>query len=120
LWRWLHRWYPTRDYDFYNAAFSIRDIIRSHPEQKALILGVSGPQISLMTGIPSINDFYGTEDATEKLARYQPGWYVAWNGVAPENEALLAPYRLEKVASYPAFDDDDRTTLILYKMAPRR
>ena len=108
-----------RDYDFYNAAHSIRDIIRSHPEQKALILGVSAPQISLMTGIPSINDFYGTEDAAEKLARYQPGWYVAWNGVAPENEALLAPYRLEKVASYPAFDDDDRTTLILYKMVRR-
>ena len=116
----IGRFLTHRDYDFYNAAFSIRDIIRSHPEQKALILGVSGPQISLMTGIPSINDFYGTEDATEKLARYQPGWYVAWNGVAPENEALLAPYRLEKVASYPAFDDDDRTTLILYKMVPRR
>jgi hypothetical protein len=109
-----------RDYDFYNAANSIRDTIRSHPEQKALILGVSAPQISLMTGIPSINDFYGTEDAPDKLARYQPGWYVAWNGVAPENEALLAPYRLEEVASYPAFDDDDRTTLILYKMVRRR
>jgi hypothetical protein len=108
-----------RDYDFYNAANSIRDIIRSHPEQKALILGVSGPQISLMTGIPSINDFYGTEDAAEKLKRYQPGWYVAWNGVAPENVELLAPYQLEKVGSYPAFDDDDRTTLILYRMVRR-
>lgn len=108
-----------RDYEFHNAALSIREIIRGHPEQKALILGVSGPQISLMTGIPSINDFYGTEDAAEKLARYQPGWYLAWNGVAPENESLLAPYRLEKVASYPAFDDDDRTTLILYKMVRR-
>jgi len=108
-----------RDYDFYNAANSIRDIIRSHPEQKALILGVSGPQISLMTGIPSINDFYGTEDAAEKLERYQPGWYVAWNGVAPENVELLAPYQLEKVGSYPAFDDDDRTTLILYRMVRR-
>jgi len=108
-----------RDYDFYNAANSIRDIIRSHPEQKALILGVSVPQISLMTGIPSINDFYGTEDAAEKLERYQPGWYVAWNGVAPENVELLAPYQLEKVGSYPAFDDDDRTTLILYRMVRR-
>jgi hypothetical protein len=105
-----------RDYDFSNAANSIRDIIRSHREQKELILGVSGPQISLMTGIPSINDFYGTEDAGEKLERYQPGWYLAWNSVAPENEELLAPYKLEKVASYVAFDDDDRTTLILYKM----
>jgi hypothetical protein len=108
-----------RDYDFYNAANSIRDIARSHPEQKPLILGVSGPQISLMTGIPSINDFYGTEDAAEKLARYQPGWYLAWNGVMPENEGLLAPYKLEKMASYPAFDDDDRTILILYKMVRR-
>jgi hypothetical protein len=115
----IGQFFTHREYGFHDAAISIQAIIRSHPEQKPLMLGVSGPQISLMTGIPSINDFYGTEDAAEKLARYQPGWYLAWNGIAPENEALLAPYRLEKMASYPAFDDDERTTLILYRMVRR-
>ena len=105
-----------RDYDFHNAALSIRDIIRSHPEQKALILGVSGNQISLMTGVSSINDGYGTEDMAEKVARYQPGWYVAWNDVVLKDQDFLSDYQLEKVASYPAFDDDDRGALTLYKM----
>lgn len=109
----------NRDYDFRDAAASIKQIVQSHPEQKPLLLGVSAPQISLMTGIASINDFYGTEDVAEKVARYQPGWYLEWNGIAPENEAFLAPYRLEKMASYPAFDDDDRTVLILYRMVRR-
>jgi len=105
-----------RSYDYRDAADSIAEIVRSHPEQKALMLGVSGPQMSLMTGIPAINDYYGTEDGAEKLSRYQPGWYLGWNGEAADNQALLAPYALEKMASYPLFDDDDRTTLVLYKM----
>ncbi len=108
-----------RDYDFHDAAVSIRAIVQSHPEQKPLLLGVSAPQISLMTGIAAINDFYGTEDAAEKVARLQPGWYLGWNGITPENVAMLAPFRLEKMASYPAFDDDDRTELILYRMVRR-
>ena len=109
-----------RSFDSRDAANSIAGILRSHPEQNALILGVSGPQVALMTGIPAINDYYGTEAGTEKLAKYQPGWYLAWNGVSSDNEALLAPYSLEKMASYPLFDDDDRTTLILYKMTQRK
>jgi hypothetical protein len=105
-----------RDYDFHEAALSIRDIIRNHPEQKPLILGVSGSQISLMTGVPSISDGYGTEDMAEKVARYQPGWYLAWNDVTEESEGVLSSYRLEKVASFAAFDDDERSTLTLYKL----
>jgi Dolichyl-phosphate-mannose-protein mannosyltransferase len=105
-----------RDYDFHDAARSIRDTVRSHPEQKALIVGVSGNQISLMTGIPSINDGFGTEDMAEKVARYRPGWYLAWNDVTQEDHEFLSGYRLEKMASYPAFDDDDRSMLTLYRL----
>jgi hypothetical protein len=112
----IDQFLTNRDYDFHNAAMAIRDTIRSHPEQKALILGVSANQLSLMTGIPSINDGYGTEDMAEKVARYQPGWYVAWNDVTQEDHAYLSVYKLEKVASYPAFDDDDRGALTLYKL----
>ena len=106
------------DYDMRDAARSIQKIVRSHPEQKPLLLGVSAPQISLMTGIPSINDFYGTEDLGQKVARYQPGWYLEWNNFAPDDKSVLARYRLEAVGSYEAFDDDERTTLTLYKMTP--
>ncbi|MGA2539825.1 MAG: glycosyltransferase family 39 protein [Terracidiphilus sp.] len=115
----MSQFLTDRDYDLRNAALAIRAIVRSHPEQKPLILGVSGNQISLMTGIPSINDGYGTENMAQKLAFYQPGWYLAWNDVAPETEEFLTPFSLEKMASYAVFDDEDRTTLTLYKMVRR-
>jgi len=66
-----------RDYDLRDAAAAIEKTVRSEPEQKALILGVSGNQISLMTGIPAINDGFGTEEMAAKVAGYQPGWYLA-------------------------------------------
>jgi hypothetical protein len=103
-------------YQFRDAAASIRRIITRDPKQKQLILGVSGSQISLMTGIPSINDFYGTENLAEKVSRYQPGWYMVWNGMDDDNLAMLSSYQFTEAASYPVFDDDDRNRLILYKM----
>jgi hypothetical protein len=109
-----HRTYASRD-----AANSICSIVRSHPEQKALVLGASGDEIALMNGIPAINDGYGTEDLAEKLSRYQPGWFLAWDDVARDPDPALAAYRLEKMASYPVFDDDDRRALTLYKMVRR-
>jgi hypothetical protein len=55
----------------------------------------------------------------KKVLFYQPGCYLAWNGIAEENNTLLSPFRLQQVASYAVFDDGDRNKLILYKMAPR-
>jgi hypothetical protein len=110
----------NRGYQFETAALSIKDIIKRDTKQNPLMFGVSASELSLMTGIPSINDAYGTEDMAEKALRYQPGWYVAWNGVGDEErKTFLAPFRLEEVARYPAFDDDERNELILYKMVPR-
>jgi hypothetical protein len=108
-----------RQYRFRDAAASIRSIVESDSEQKPLIFGVSASQISLMTGIRSINDAYGTQDMAEKVRVYQPGWYLAWEGIAAENQGLLSPYRLEEAASYSVFDNYDRSTLILYKMVRR-
>ena len=53
-----------------------------------------------------------------KIQRYRPGWYVAWNGVGPDELEAMKGYRLEQVAQYHAFDDDDRRVLLLYRMAP--
>jgi hypothetical protein len=106
-----------RQYQFYDAASSIRRIIQSDSGQNHLILGVSGSQISLMTGIPSISDAYGTEDMAQKILQYRPGWCLVWNNAI--NQDVVSLFQLEKVANYPAFDDDDRNMLILYKMKPR-
>jgi hypothetical protein len=108
-----------RDYQFYNAARSIREIVHGDRQQDPLIAGVSGAQISLMTGIPSINDGLGTEDMVAKVEHYHPGWYLAWNDINLKDVQFLNRYKVDKVASYPVFDDDDRTVLTLYKLLPR-
>jgi 4-amino-4-deoxy-L-arabinose transferase-like glycosyltransferase len=115
----IHHFLSVRDYDFRDAALSIREIVRSHPEQKPLLMGASADQLSIMVGVPSINDGYGTEDMREKVGRYQPGWYVGWKDVDPASEDFLSGYRLEKVAIYQALDDDDRGSLALYEMVRR-
>lgn len=108
-----------RQYQYCDAAASIRKIVLSDPRQKPLILGVSGAQISLMAGIPSINDFMGSENIAQKIMREQPGWYLVWNSIDSDNAEMLSAFQLEEVARYPVFDNQDRDQLILYKMALR-
>jgi 4-amino-4-deoxy-L-arabinose transferase-like glycosyltransferase len=103
--------HPERQ--FYNAANSIRKIVRSDPEQNQVISGVSGSQISLMTGIPCINDANGPQ---ERAAKDQPGWFLAWTDLSSDAIARFPAFRLEEVAAYPVFDDPGRTPLILFKM----
>jgi hypothetical protein len=107
--------HPERQ--FYDAANSIRKIIRSDPEQNQLISGVSGSQISLMTGIPFIDDVRGMQEATNK--KDQPGWFLVWTELSNDDTARFLPSRLEEVAAYPVFDDPGRTPLILVKVTHR-
>jgi 4-amino-4-deoxy-L-arabinose transferase-like glycosyltransferase len=105
-----------RKYDFYNAAESIRAIVDSDPHAHRLLLGSSGDQLSLMAGIPAINDGYSSQDLGEKVLLYQPGWYVGWNELDQDIMGFLSAYRLKQVASFPVFDRDQRNRLILYRM----
>ena len=107
-----------RQYQFYNAAESIKAIVNADPNAHRLLLGSSGDQLSLMTGVPSINDGYSSEDLAQKLTRYQPGWYVGWNELDQDIVGSLSAFRLDKVATYRVFDRDQRDLLTLYRMVP--
>jgi len=107
-----------RQYQFYEAAKSIRATVNADPGANRLLLGTSADQLSLMTGIPAINDAYSSEDLTEKVLHYQPGWYVSWNDLDQDILESLTDYRLDQVASYPVFDHEDRNHLKLYRMVP--
>src|SRR6202012_1528697 len=83
------------------------------------ILSISGSNISLMTGLPSICDDFGTMDLAVRVRTYHPGWYIAWNQVDDDKMEALSPlYRLRRVAAFPAMDDPDRNLLILYRLDP--
>jgi hypothetical protein len=107
-----------RQYQFYEAAKSIQATVNADPRANRLLLGTSADQISLMTGVPAINDAYSSQDLTEKLSHYQAGWYVSWNDLDQDILESLTDFRLDEVASYPVFDHEDRNRLKLYRMVP--
>jgi Dolichyl-phosphate-mannose-protein mannosyltransferase len=107
-----------RQYQFYDAAKSIQAIVNGDPNTHRLLLGSSADQLSLMTGIPSINDGYSSQALDKKVLRYQPGWYIGWNDLDQDILADLSAYRLDKVAVYRVFDHPERDMLTLYRMVP--
>lgn len=109
--------YP--EYTFVNAARNLTRYIDQHSDGNRLLLSISGNQISLVTGLPSICDDFGTLDLPARIRRYQPGWYAEWNEMDAGTLADIHTWaRLEKVAVFKAFDDDDRDTLYLYRIHP--
>ncbi len=109
--------HPT--YDFEAAAQGIKSIVLADSTHPHLILSISGSDLTLMTGLPSIDDDFGTLDLDKRVAQYRPGWYVAWNDVEDDKADALTPlYALQRVAAFPAYDDPDRNLLILYRLDP--
>ncbi len=95
----------------------MRGIITSDPSHSSLVLSISGSDLSLMTGLPSICDDFGTMELADRVATYRPGWFITWNEVEDDKMDALAPfYHLERVAAFPAMDDPERNLLILYRL----
>jgi hypothetical protein len=104
-------------YTFTRAAEQLHHIIDADPSHNRLVLSISGSDLSLMTGLPSICDDFGTMELPQRVATYHPGWYVTWNEVDDDKMEALAPfYHLQRVAAFPAMDDPERNLLILYRL----
>jgi hypothetical protein len=116
------------EYGWWSAAQQVRDTVdREASSSRAqtgtahsrLVFSISGSDISLMTGLPSICDDFGTMTLAERVATYRPGWFASWNDVEDDKMEALAPlFRLARVAAIPVFDDPDRNLLILYRLDP--
>jgi hypothetical protein len=112
---------PEETWD--NAAARIDAAIEGelavHSGHSRRVLSISGSDLSLMTGLPSICDDFGTLTLSDRVALYKPGWFATWNDVEDDKmEALDPMYRLVRVAAIPAFDDPERNLLILYRLDP--
>ena len=115
-------WFAVHpQYTFVEAARNLTHYIDEHPGRNRLLLSISGSNISLITGLPAICDDFGTLDLPDRIRRYQPGWYAAWNELDPGTlEDLHTQFDLQQVANFPAYDDEDRNNLILYRLVPRQ
>jgi hypothetical protein len=107
-----------RQYQFNDAAQSIRTIIDHDPGARRLLLGASADQLALMMHVPAINDGYSSQDLAKKVANDPPGWYVGWNELDQDILDSLSAFRLQKVAEFPVFDNESRNRLTLYRMVP--
>jgi hypothetical protein len=109
--------HPTHEFEA--AAQGIKRIVLADKTHSHLILSISGSDLTLMTGLPSIDDDFGTLDLDERVKQYRPGWYASWNDVEDDKADALTPlYQLQRVAAFPAYDDPDRNLLILYRLDP--
>ena len=109
------------EYTFQNAAIQVGKIVESEPNHSHTVLSISGSDLTLMTGLPSICDDFGTMQLEDRIAAYKPGWFVAWNYVEDDKmEALAKFYRLTRVAEFPAMDDPDRNLMIVYRLDPKQ
>jgi hypothetical protein len=109
--------HPT--YDFKNAAQDIGSIVRADKTHPDLILSISGSDLTLMTGLPSIDDDFGTLSLQDRVKQYRPGWFVTWNEVDDDKADSLTPlYQMQRIAAFPVYDDPDRNLLILYRLDP--
>ena len=111
------------EYTLLQAAREIHDTIAadraSHPAHSPLVLSISGSDLSLMTGLPSICDDFGTLELPDRVRQYRPGWYVAWNEIDDDKMDAISPlYKAVRVAAFPAMDDPERNLLILYRLDP--
>jgi hypothetical protein len=109
------------EYTLLQAAHEVQDVISTHqkedPKHSPLVLSISGSNLSLMTGMPSIDDDFGTLELVDRVRQYRPGWYVAWNQIDDDKMDALTPfYHIERVAAFPAMDDPDRNLLIVYRL----
>ena len=111
------------EYTLLHAAQQIRDYIaadrKADPAHNPLVLSISGSDLSLMTGLPSICDDFGTLELPARVKLYHPGWYVAWNELDDDKMDAIAPlYKAVRVAAFPAMDDPERNLMILYRLDP--
>ena len=110
-------------YTLLGAFRQIHDYIladqRQHPTRSPLVLSISGSDLSLMTGLHSICDDFGTAELADRVKQYNPGWYLSWNLIEDDKmDALTPQFQVDRVATFPAMDDQDRNVLILYRLTP--
>ncbi len=106
---------PT--YSFRNAATSIAATVRADSSRPQLLLAGSGDDITLFTGLRTLNPEWPTDGLPALLRREQPGWYAAYLPLEAGTLPMLrAQYLLEPVAHYRVMDEPEHRDLVLYRL----
>lgn len=116
---WTATYVTHPQFTFIRAAQALTRYVDQHPNGNRLMVSVSGDEITLATHLPSLCDDFGMLPLHDKVAVYWPGWFATWNDLDPGTLAdLHTHYSVEQVATFHAFDDPERTALVLFKLHP--
>lgn len=116
----MSRYVLHPEYSFQSAAAKVERVVMAEPSHSHIVLSISGSNLSLMTGLPSICDDFGTMQLEDRIAAYRPGWFVTWNYVEDDKmQALSRFYHLTRMVSMPAMDDPERNLMIVYRLDER-
>jgi hypothetical protein len=116
---WTLNYAAHPQYTWVAAADHLARYIDGHPNGNRLLVSISGDELSLIAHVPAICDDFGTQDLPEKTGTYKPGWFATWNDIDPGTlQDIHTRFSLEQVASFRAFDDPERSVLVLFKLHP--
>ncbi len=109
---------PT--YSFRDAAAAIAATMRADTSRPAVLLAGSGGDVSLFTGVRSVNPEWPLDGLPALLRREQPGWYAGYLPLEASALPLLrARYSVEPVAHYTVMDEPEHRDLVLYRLSPK-
>lgn len=102
-----------------NMAYDIREVMAADGQSNAVVAGHFANTISLISGVRSLNDEFGSRPFGWRLDRYQPGYFVS-EGTSGENiwGPLRSRYQPVAVKSYDVFDGNIATHVVLYRLLP--
>jgi hypothetical protein len=116
---WTLNYAAHPQFTWVSAAGRLAQYIDEHSSGNRLLLSISDDEMSMIAHVPAICDDFGTQDLPEKIAVYKPAWFAAWNDIDPGTlQDIHTRYSLQQVASFRAFDDPERTVLVLFKLHP--
>jgi len=105
------------EYTLVNAVNQLTQYIDAHPNGNRMVVSISGDEITLLSQLQAMCDDFGTQHLDARLSAYQPGWYATWNDIDPGIlESIHESYSMEQVATFPALDDPQRNSLVLFKL----
>jgi 4-amino-4-deoxy-L-arabinose transferase-like glycosyltransferase len=92
-------------FSYMNMAADVQRIVKADGFAQPRIAGNIAETLTLATGIPAVNYDFGVDPVADRMARYQPQYYI----MLGENQTILArlrqTYRVDQIAIYHVFDD---------------
>jgi len=115
------RYIASPNYSWITMAEDVKSQIENDGLMNSVLLGHFSNSISLVTGIFSINDHWGSRDLEFKIKEYDPNYYVCLGSIDEDIGTVMERYYyIEKIKEYDVFDNYyTGEPVVLYKLSKK-